>query len=162
MWYSINYIAFFKLLLPVEHRTARIMAYLEALITPLLNLHYTWRQNRTANIYKLEHNGQVCYLRGALNDTFDADLRRIYIGEGELYDTLYIYTEGENQDLYVHTETEPDTQWIRTEAETADTGVDFIVFVPTSLIQAQELEIRGLIDFYRAAGRRYIIIEING
>jgi hypothetical protein len=35
------------------------------------------------------------------------------------------------------TELEPDTIWLRTEGETADTGLDFIVYVPLDIYNRQ-------------------------
>ncbi len=160
MWYSLEINTLVWLLLSDNLRKPRLLAFIWALVKPLVSLHYTWTQYREDNIYKLHHNGQVCYLEKALNDRFDGDLRRIYIGDGTLYDTVYVYTEAENQpEPILNTEEEADTLWVYTEGETADTGADFIVYVPDEIMQSQNYAVRALIDYYKLGGKRYIIIE---
>lgn len=155
MWYRVDFNKLGKLSLPIDIRRPRIMAYLCALLSPVDNLHYIWQQFRAANIYKLEHTGQVCYLRGALNDSFDPDQRRIYI-DGTGGDALktYIYTPGEQQTKYLG------KLYLRNSLEFVDTGADFLVYVPSELLVTQSFEIRALIDFYKLASKRYLIIEI--
>ena len=155
MWYNINYTNFVRLMLPLQLRQAKLMAYLEALVFPIYTLHSLWKAYREDNLYKLYHTGQVCYLRGALNDSFDPDLRRIYIdGTGGVALKTYIYTPGENQTKYLG------TLYIYNSLEFADTGADFLVYVPASIVATQSFELRALIDFYKVASKRYLIIEI--
>jgi hypothetical protein len=124
-------------------------------INDLYDIWYYWRID---NIYKLEHTGQICYLRGSLNYNYDRIERRIYIGDGLLFDTQYIFTEAEDQDVWLDAELEDETIWLRTEAETADTGLDFIVYVPESIYNAKLNELKAHIEFYKAGGKRYKIL----
>lgn len=162
MWYKIEYNKLVVLLLPTFLRKPSIVGYLRALVFPIDKVYYLWHNWRNENIYKLEHTGQVCSLRGSLNDVFDPTLRRIYIGDGQMNPTTYVYTEAELQDLYTNTELEDDTEtmYVYTESETADTGLDFIVYVPTSIVNAQLPGLKAHIEFYKAGGKRYTIISI--
>lgn len=154
MWYSIDFDKLGKLLLPLNLRKAKLMSWISALLQPMVTLHYLFTQYRNATIYKLEHTGQVCYLRGALNDRFDVDLRRIYIdGTGGDASKTYIYTPGEEQTKYLG------KIFIRNSLEFADNGADFLVYVPKSIAQSLNYELRALIDFYKLASKRYLIIE---
>lgn len=161
MWYKIDYPKLVVLLLPTFLRLQVLVAYLRALIFPLDQLYYTWYLWRESNLYKVEHTGQVCSLRKSLNDSFDPSLRRIYIGEGNIFETLYIYTEAEAQQVYVHTDAEEPTLWLRTDDETADTGLDFIVWVPQEIYDTQIHGLKFHIDFYKSGGKRYSIFIIN-
>lgn len=155
MWYNINFLEFVHQYLLVDLRKYVNLSFYKAVINPIVTLHYEWKQYRAANMYKLAHNGQVCYLRGALNDRFDPELRRIYIdGTGGDNDHTYVYTPAENQTKYLG------TLYLRHSSEFQDNGVDFIVFVPTEIAQSQPYELRALIDFYRIGGKRYTITEI--
>lgn len=155
MWYSIDYNRLVCLLLPTFLRKAKLVAMLQAFLKPLDGLHYIWILFREANIYKLEKTGQICYLRGALNDTFDPDFRRIYIdGSGGDAEKTFIYNPAENQTKYLG------TLYIRTALEFADNGADFLVYMPSSIVATQIFELEALIDFYKLAGKRYLIIEI--
>jgi len=160
MWYSLDVYKLGKLLLPQDLRQNRLMALLDCYLRPLNDLHYLWTQIRNKNIYILEHNWQICYMRGALNDEFDAQQRRIYITDGVLFETTYVYTEAEQQELFVYTEEEEGILWIYTEEETADTGVDFIVYVPAEIMATQFHEVHAQIQLYKLGGKRYMIIEI--
>ena len=155
MWYSVDYRRLALLLTPTFLRKPVLNAVLYALIKPIETLHFIWSRFREDNIYKLEKTGQVCYLRGALNDVFDPDLRRIYIdGSGGNAEKTFIYTPAENQTKYLG------TLYLRASLEFADNGADFLVFVPSGIVASQSFELRALIDFYKLAGKRYLIIEI--
>lgn len=161
MWYSVDFDKFSKLMLPVDLRKQRFMAYLSALISPLVDLQYTWSQFRKSNLYKIEHTGQICYLRGSLNDSFDPIERRIYITDGVEQEGLYIYTEAENVDVWMHREDENEVLWMYTEGETIASGVDYIIYVPQALYNSQLPDLKAHIDFYRVGGKRYKIFVID-
>lgn len=158
MWFNIDYNKLVVLLLPTFLRKPKLVGYLRALIMPLDTIYYKWYNWRIDNIYKLEHTGQICYLRVSLNDKFDPIERRIYITDGLEYDTFYIYTEAEDRTIWVHTESENKPIYLRTEAETADTGLDFLVYVPVEIYKKQKDALTAHIEFYRVAGKRYKII----
>ncbi|MEO2080599.1 MAG: hypothetical protein ABGW88_13645 [Leeuwenhoekiella sp.] len=133
----------------------KLVGLVQALVAPLVEINDTWRRMRSDNLYKLEHTGQVCYLRGALNDRFDPSERRITIdGTGGNSEPTYIYTPGENQTKYLG------KLFLRNSLEFADTGADFTVRVPREIMNQSSYEVRALIDFYRLGGMRYLIIEI--
>ena len=158
MRFDVNWDKLVIYLLPTFLRRPFLLGYVRALVAPLESLYYKWSNWRIDNIYKLEHTGQICYLRGSLNDKFDPVDRRIYIGDGLLYDTQYIFTEAEEQDVWLDTEEEEDTIWLRTESETADTGLDFLVYVPEEIYNSQLDGLKAHIEFYKAGGKRYSIL----
>ena len=131
-----------------------MMAYVIVLIQPIKSLHYGWLQKREFDWYRLNHNGQRCKLRKALNDNLDPTLRRIYIDEGTAFPREYIYTEAENMPQYLG------TFFIKSENEYQNTGVDFIVFVPQEIIENAIYQLKYLLKYYKLAGKRYIIEPI--
>lgn len=158
MWYKIDWNIFAIDQILIALRKPSVSALGQLVLKPLNSLYYKWSNWRIDNIYKLEHTGQICYLRGSLNDKFDPVDRRIYIGDGLLYDTQYIFTEAEEQDVWLETEEEEETIFLRTESETADTGLDFIVYVPEEIYNTQIDGLKAHIDFYKAGGKRYSIL----
>lgn len=162
MWFNVNFNKFGIEQLPIKWRDIITITYLKSLLKPIDKIHYLWYNWRIDNIYKLEHTGQVCSLRGSLNDRFDPNLRRIYIGDGQLNETTYVHTEAEYQELHTNIEAEDndDTMYVYTEAETADTGLDFIVYVPAEIVNAEIHALTAHIEFYKAGGKRYTIISI--
>ncbi|MDB0603199.1 hypothetical protein PL373_19110 [Tenacibaculum maritimum] len=142
------------LLQPAFLRKEVSVAFIKIAISPLTAIYDDWFRIRNENLYKLAHNGQVCYLRKALNDKFDFSMRRIYISDGNSYLRKYIYTNGEQKPTYlgkIHLHSIDDY---------ADTGVDFIVFVPTGIVAAQIYELKAFINFYKEGVKRYKIVEI--
>ena len=141
MWFNLDIPKLTSLLTPTFLRREKLSAWLRALHYPLIKVADDFNVNRNANLYNLAHNGQVCYLRAALNDKFDISLRRIKIAEGNRYKREYIYTDGEKKPKYLGV---------------MYTGVDFIVLVPAEL-QYNDYEMRYIIDFYKLASKRYKI-----
>ncbi len=140
------------LLLPTFLRKAKMATWLHCLVTPLVSLDYTFRQKREKDLYNLNHNGQVCYLRAALNDSFDVEKRRIRIVDGNSYRRKYIYTRGEQKPKHLG------VMYLHGRTDYGDKGVDFIVEVPRHLYK--ENEMKALIDFYRLASKRYKIVQV--
>lgn len=150
MWFNVDITKLTQLLTPTFLRKPVMLAWLKVLHSPLQDVVDWFNDNRKANLYNLAHNGQVCYLRKALNDRFDVQYRRIYITDGNLHQRRYIYTEGEQKPQWLG------TIYLYDDSDYSDTGVDFIVMVPSEL-QYSDYEMRALIDFYRLASKRYKI-----
>jgi hypothetical protein len=159
MWFDIDWNKFGVENLPSKWRDVHSIEFLKVIIKPINELYYKWYNWRIDNVYKLEHTSQVCSLEGSLNDKFDPVERRIYIGDGLVYDTLYIFTEAEEQTVWMHTEAENEILWLRTESETADTGLDFIVYVPQELYNDGYIMegLKAHVKFYKAGGKRFNI-----
>lgn len=151
MWYNLNIKKLSVLLLPTLLRTPKVINYVFCLIKPLEDIHYNWLQFRNDNIYKLNHNSQVCYLRKALNDRFDPQKRRIIIAGSQRYKSQYIYTRGEKKPKYLG------IMYLRRSTDFGDNGVDFLVLVPAQLLDENNYEMKVLIDYYKLASKRYRI-----
>lgn len=154
MWYKIDWNKLVILLLPTFLRKASLVGYLQALVSPISTLHYNWMRKREADWYKLNHTGQVCYLRKVLNDALDVSYRRIYIGEGNSFPRKYIYTRAENKPVFLG------KMFIYRNQEYTNTGADFVVFVPEEIINTKIHELKSLIEYYKLASKRYQIRPI--
>lgn len=152
MWYNLDINKLTILLTPTFLRKERFLAWLRVLHFPLIEIVDKFNFNRNENLYNLAHNGQVCYLRGVLNDRFDPIQRRIKIADGNRYQRQYIYTRGEQKPKYLG------KIYLYDRADYGDTGVDFIVLIPRGLIY-NEYEMKALVDFYKLASKRYKIQE---
>ena len=150
MWHNLNINKLTELLTPTFLRKERMLAWLRVIHFPLIKIVDDFNFNRNQNLYNLAHNGQVCYLRKALNDRFDITERRIRIVDGNRYQRQYIYTRGEQKPKYLG------TIYLYDRADYGDTGVDFIVLIPRGL-RYNKFEMESLIDFYKLASKRYKI-----
>ena len=154
MWYNIDYNKLAVLLLPTFLRKPKIIGFIIALVTPIKWLHNEWLIKRDFDWYRLQNTGQVCKLRKVLNDRLDPGLRRIYIKEGNAFPRQYIYTKAENKTVYLG------IFHIQSQNEYINTGKDFIVYAPQSIIDAEIYQLEYLIKYYKLAGKRYLILAI--
>ncbi|CAA0228305.1 hypothetical protein [Tenacibaculum maritimum] len=154
MWYNIDFNKWAILLLPTNLRKPRLISYLKSMLTGVVALHYEFLQKRAEDEFFLNHNGQVVYLRKALNDKFDNTLRRIQLGSGNQYQRQYIYTRAEQKPVYLG------KMYLRDKTDYADTGVDYIVYVPSSIIQLQKVRLETIINYFNKASKKYKIVAI--
>jgi hypothetical protein len=154
MWYKVDYNRLAVLMLPTFLRKPILVGYVQSLLVPIDKLYYNWSIFRNENLYKVQHNGQICKLRKALNDRFDPSERRIYIGDGNRYERQYLYTTGENKPKYLG------KMFLFQNSDYADTGVDFIVYAPKKTINELPYELKAQIEFYKPGGKRYKIEAI--
>lgn len=154
MWFKIDWDRLILLLLPTFLRKPVLFGYLKALISPIASLHYQWLRMREDNIRILSYNSQKCYLRKALNDKCDPELRRIYLDKVPPLDNIYIYTEAENLDLYLDT--------IYLDLDYSDNGenVNGVVYVPATILNSKIHEITAVLEFYKLHGITYKIQSI--
>jgi len=139
------------LLLPIQLRVAVNFVLFRAMIQSIYTLNDRFLANRTDNLYKLKHNGQVCYLRAMLNDSFDITNRRIMIEDTGRNDWTFVYNEAQNKPLLL------ETVIIVSEHLTNDEGTDFTVKVPAEFSPLQS-QIISLVNYYKLAGKRYSIV----
>ncbi len=154
MWFNVNFNKLVLLLTPTFLRKASFFSFVGSIVVAVGSIYDSWFKMRLDNLYKMAHNGQVAYLRKALNDRFDQGLRRIYIGDGNQFVRQYIYTHVEQKPKFLG------TMFLHSRSDYGDTGVDFIVFVPNSIVDAQIYELKALIDFYKEGVKRYKIVKI--
>ena len=160
-----------KYVTPVRLRQSKMLAWLQALVSPVSYHYGLFTTNRTNDLYDLSHNGQVCYLKAALNDVFDPTGRRIYITDGPYVDPDFIYQAIEQKALPIDLVIEiglavipaPDPVPLYTSAETYWLGVQFIIKVPHVVagIPGYDLNrLRALVDKYRLVGKNNYSVVI--
>lgn len=158
--FDVDFKALVKYVLPVRLRGANMQAWLNALVSPVVYLYGLFYTNRTNNLYRLVHNGQVVYLQAALNDVFDATLRRITITDSIEYYPVFVYRAVELKPvpLYIGSENKPVTLYNAAEVNSTVNG--FIVQVPTA-ITFNTAQMKALVNKYRLVSKnQYTIATI--
>lgn len=148
--FKINIDKLVVLLLPINWRQPRMIAFLRSLATPIKLLLYDFQQNRKRNIYRVEHNWQICYMEDALNDEFDPQHRRITIDEELNPQQNYIYSPAEGKPKFIG------TMYIRMASEY---GADYDFIVNMNHAPGQLDDVRAFVNFYKLFGTRYKIIN---
>lgn len=153
--YQINYKKLVLLLLPTFLRQPRWFAFLNALTFGVSELHGKFLNSVDNHLRRLKCNGQVCYLRGMLNDELDAAARRIRITDAESEgDWLFALDEEEPYQLFA------DTEGIMTYSEDLIIGntAFFNVSVPWSKDQTDiNNRLRNFLNEYKLLSKKYII-----
>lgn len=150
--FNIDYDRLLLLLLPTFLRKLGIVSLLQSATVALKSTYGNFSNNQISNLYKLVHNGQVCYLKKVLNDTFDPDLRRIKIIDGNKYTRQFIFSGAEQFPSYLG------TMHLKQYSDYADTGVDFRVTFPAGYPLAPSIyQISATIEYYKLASKRYKI-----
>ena len=148
--YNLNIDKLLVLLTPTFLRKPKLVAWLRTLAMPLNKLLDDFKGHRERDLYNLTHNSQVCYLRKALNDEFDPQLRRIKIEDGTRNIRRYIYQRNVNRPLYLG------RMFLYLRGNYIDGGVDFVVVLPRGL-EYDKYKLEALVNFYKLAGKRWTI-----
>ena len=110
--------------------------------------------------YRLSHNGQVCKLRGALNDEFDPGLRRIEIEDSESAgkrEASRIWRRETGRWVMLPRRGSGAVS-IHREGFSGTSGYDFWVTVPGDIMTTEkETRLRATVNVYKLAGKRYAI-----
>lgn len=152
--FNIDYNTLVRWLVPVALRNARMLAWLQALLWPVVTLYQAFRRNRDANLYRLSITPQVCYLEKMLNDRFDNSERRIHIDDAIDRPPVYLYQDDEQKPVYLASA--PLSQPLYLETEFGLNLDDFVVWVHSSII-FEFNEMRSLVNLYKLAGTRFSI-----
>ncbi len=145
------------LTLPTWLRRPLAGALVYAGVSPLCRLLGELRSFRGATGYRLGHSGQVCRLRGVLNDEFDPRLRRVTVEEAEERETRGAWPRAEGRWLMVPRRG-AGAAAIHREGFGGTGGYDFWVSVPGELRDAEtETRLRAVVNMYKLAGKRFAI-----
>lgn len=100
--YQIDFKRLVLLLLPTFLRRPRLFAFLCALTFGVAELHVRFLKLRDSDLLRIRRNGQVCYLRGLLNDELDPVNRQIKIRDAaDEGDWVYAMDESEAYQLLI-------------------------------------------------------------
>ena len=158
MMFEIDFKRLIALLLPGWLRRPVIFGLLRAGAVGVERVYGEFTTMRAGHIFRLTHNGQVCYLRGVLNHYFGDGFK---IGsmeqEGEW---LYAVTERGEQIPVTVKELGPGVPVLYSEQTLNLAQNDFIVFVPTRA-WAKLAEIEAVVDKYKLITKRAHYVKIG-
>ena len=145
-------------------RKPKLLAFVKALVTPIVYLYDRFISFKDVSIYKLTHNSQVCYMEAVLNDSFDNASRRIVIRNARILEPNWLYHPEDNKPKFFYDEEDDKPRFLYDPDAFEGDGVDFTVIVPVdirpSVLQdliAFETKMKGLIDYYKLYSKNYII-----
>ena len=146
-------------LLPRIVRTVFNVVWLKALLQPIVGI-YTgidgFINYRNDVYYKLNHNGQVCYLEAALNENLDFIERRIFLTDAGGDVITLLHRDSDEEPLVLQDDA---TGAFVLHNDSAYYGgrYDFVVNIPYQFSEADIYQLRALVNYYKLAGKRYDI-----
>lgn len=156
--FEIDFKRWIALLLPTMLRRPLIFGRLRAAVGAVERLYAEFCEMRTGHVFRLTHNGQVCYLRGALNYKFGGGIR---IGavkqEGEW---LYAVTESGEQIPLAASEADKGVPVLYSEQLLNMAQNDFVVFVP-SRAWDRLAEIEAMVSKYKLITKRAHYVRVG-
>ena len=157
--YDVNFKRLALLLLPTFWRRPLFAAMAYAAVSPLQYLHTRFILWKRESDYRLEHNGQVCYLRALLNDKFDPIDRRITITETvENVGFITLRKREEDDEVLVPRRGSERFLILNRRGFGGVSGYAFWVSIP--LARRDKLVItqfRAVVDAYKLASKRFSI-----
>lgn len=156
MWWNLDILKFGLLLLPPALRKKRLFAFLSVLLSALTDLKERFVEYRRQCDARLQANGQVIYIEKALNDRFLLGSRDIRITERDVSDIpqiVYLFN-GASPEVYLYGGGDANVTYLGEGGQ--NRTMAYIVNVP-SYLEGNLNEIRDLVEFYKPAGRKYII-----
>lgn len=157
--YDVNFKRLALLLLPTFWRRPLLAALAYAAVSPLQYLHTRFMIWRRDTDYRLTHNGQVCYLRGLLNDLFDPIDRRITItDEVSNVGNIVLYKREEHRAIRLPARSSGRMVVLNRRGYGGVSGFDFWVSIPIALLNEIDTDrVRAVVDAYKLASKRYQI-----
>ena len=156
--YNVNWGKLLNWLLPEMLRKPKLLAFMNALVFPIQLLHIDLLRFKKQKEYQLSINSQVCRMQAMLNDKYDSGARRIYIDDGHLGNSVYVFTAAENTHTWLFKSSENNPLYVYNRNEIKGTAAHFIVYIPTILNGNINIpELTSLVNIYKLPGKRWQI-----
>lgn len=176
MIFTIDFDKWIATMLPMFLRRRRVFAFCRALCSPVVWLYEQYfatseskMSMRQDHIYRLTHNGQVCYLRAALNDAFGLT-KGFEVEDADDYAGEWVYAKDPTmpqQLLAVDEHLNParesgepppehPTPLLADEARLNAPHNSFIVRVPHDIYISQLDKVKAIVEKYRILSKQPI------
>lgn len=157
MWYKFDVQKFGRQMLPPLLRKPIILAFIRALLVPLVWLYNRFRELQQESHERLVSSGQSLALVEALRRAYNTHEGDIYIHEAD-YNATYLYSVADGQRpiyLYRTAKIQPPRHLYYTDEGRVEP--DYYIYIPDYL-EPDKDNILRLIEQYKPAGRKYEII----
>ena len=156
-WNKADFTKLNRLTVSSFFRKVRILAFLDAMIAPLIKI-----QNET--LYTMQHDGRKIYLEKVLNDYYQIvgynpsthdSTKKIYIENAAQLPEVFVFQPLENSPVFLGDSTNSNEVFLTQEDESLN-AFSFTIFIPDT-ITFDEQDLRAVIDKYAYIGKLYNI-----
>jgi|SRR5690554_1117709 len=156
--YNINWYRLVKMLVLPAVNKPTLLAFINSALAPIRTNYDAFLSFKQDAEYRVQHNGQVCYLQKMLNDKFDNSLRRIRVQNVQPKERLYFYYEEDNAAVFFYNNGDDKPVFFYNPQDYYN-EFDFEVLVPEALasqINLMEIEI----NYYKIYSKNYQILQL--
>lgn len=176
MIFNVDFDKWILAMLPTFLRKRVIFAFCRAMCAPVVSLYGRFLNARSDHIFNAAYNGQVCYLRAALNDAFntlsfeisDSDdmngewqYAKDNDPETAMPSQLHAVDEALNNDLGEDQVPEHPTPVLYDEVRMNAAKNEFIVYVPSIIYATQLDRVKAIVDHFRIPSKTPIYTSIS-
>lgn len=148
--------------LPSFLRKPLIMAILMACLSPVTHLYDKFMRRRSKNLYKIQHNGQVCSLLGVLEEQYPSTIGVKYKIEDVRQHGKIVYTHSEGKKDVPIAVPEAKAEPLLTSGEVKRIETSrFLVFVPEDVYDKQLSDVQWLVQQYKLPTKHPIFIRLE-
>ncbi len=155
--YNINWTRFVYQFLPTILRKPTLLAFMITCIKPLSTCYLFFFVFKSDADYRVQHNGQICYLQKMLNDKFDASLRRIKVQNIRPKEPLWMYYPEDEKPLFMYEEVDFPVYFYNSEDYYNE--FDFEVLIPNVLDELKN-QMMANINYYKLFSKNYKITTL--
>lgn len=155
--YNINWFRLVKMLVLPAINKPTLLAFINSGLSPLRSRYDEFLGFKADAEYRVNHNGQICYLQKMLNDKFDNSLRRIKVQNVKPKARLWFYYEQDDKPVYFYNEADHPEFFYNPEDYYNE--FDFEVLIPT-VLNTQTNLMKVQINYYKLYSKNFQIIEL--
>ena len=147
------------LLLPTFWRRPLFAALTYAAVSPLQYLHTRFMLWKRDTDYRIQHNGQVCYLRALLNDMFDPIDRRFTITKtAENVGFVTLHKREQSEAVLIPRRGSGRIVILNRRGFGGINGYDFWINIPIALYGEVDIaQVKAVVNSYKLASKRFSI-----
>lgn len=158
--FKIDFKRLVALLLPMSMRTPLVYCILRAAAREVERVYGLFTDARAAHNFRLTHNGQVCYLRAALNEAFGQGFAiGSYRRKGKW---LFAVTENGEDIPVAVTEEGHGVPVLYSEQMLNMAQNDFVVYCPAEAYDHELENIKAMVDRYKLVTKRATYVRVLG
>lgn len=173
MIFTVDFDRWIAQMLPTFLRRRVLYAFCRAMCAPVRSVYEAFLQSRGDQIFNAAYNGQVCYLRAALNDAFETI--GFQIADGDDVSGSWLYAKKEDMPVQLIAVDEelnpaPDDETpppdypmplLADEMRLNARQDTFIVYVPESIYMTHLPRVRAIVDRFRILSKTPIYTSIS-
>lgn len=156
--YNVNWYRLVNMLVLPAVKKPMVLAFINSGIAPIRTNYDTFLTFKKDAEYRINHNGQVCFLQKLLNDKFDNSLRRIKVQNVPPKQRLWFYNTEDSKPIFFYNQSDNHPVFIYNSNDYYN-QFDFEVLIPESL-NGYRNQMLAQINYYKLESKNYQIINL--